>query len=252
MRTSAPWLSVVIAASVTLTGCSGAQPASNEWGYVGAIGPQNWGKLNPEYATCGKGTEQSPVDIIRRAAVPGHTSLGVNYGPSNSVITNNGHTVEASATGPNFVTADGKKYDLAQMHFHSESEHLLDGVSQPVELHVVNKSSDGSLLVVGVFVKVGAENGAAQPFIEATSLGKGEKSSHAQTITWAGLLPKVLDNFVYRESLTTPPCTEGVTWVVLRTPVEFSADQIARLQKAYRGNNRPVQEIGSREIIQWP
>jgi carbonic anhydrase len=252
MRSRALWLSVVIAAGITVTGCSGAQPASKEWGYAGSIGPQNWGKLNPEYATCGKGTEQSPVDIISGAAVPGHTSLGINYGPSESVITNNTHTVEASATGTNFVTADGKKYDLVRMHFHSESEHVLNGASQPVELHFVNKASDGSLLAAAVFVKVGAENGAAQPFVEATTLGKGETSSHAKTINWAGLLPRVLDNFMYQGSLTTPPCTEGVTWVVLRTPVEFSADQIARLEKAYHGNNRPVQPVGSREIIQWP
>ncbi len=249
-----PWYAVVIVASVALTGCatkSDGEGSTEKWGYTGSIGPENWGKLSASFAACSQGTEQSPIDIVSGAAVSGPSTPRIMYQSSESTVTNDGHTVWASATGPNVVSDDGKTYDLIDMHFHSESEHTLDGVSEPLELHFMNKSSDGSMVAVAVFARVGADNWAAQSFVDASNGGEGETTSKSTTINWAHLLPTVQDSYVYQGSLTTPPCTEGVKWVVLRTPIEFSAEQMDTLQKAFKGNNRPSQPVGSREIIQW-
>jgi len=257
MRSFTRYLTVVVAVSVTLAGCTNGSPGPvskegasphPEWSYKGPDGPENWGKLDSSFTKCSQGTEQSPIDILSSANASGNATIGVNYVAGGTSITNNGHTIQAEATGTNNLTVNGTKYDLVQMHFHAPSEHTIGGVNAPVEFHFVNKASDGSLAVVAVLARVGAENEAARPFVEAAKLGKGETTSSPQVIGWPSLLPKVLDRYVYQGSLTTPPCTEGVKWVVLTTPVDFSAEQIALLQKAYLGNNRPVQPLGSREI----
>jgi carbonic anhydrase len=222
------------------------------WSYTGATGPEFWGSLSPDYALCASGLEQSPVDIP--AGAPVNTAdLGFAYKPSPLEIENNGHTIEAVYEPGSTITLDGTRYTLDQFHFHTRSEHAVAGQHTPMELHLVHKSATGAITVVGVLLKEGAENPAyASVFQNIPTQPGPAKEVPGASVDAAALLPSTRTYWRYDGSLTTPPCTQDVNWVVMTEPVEVSAAQIAAFTAAYQDNERPIQAFNSRTFITTP
>lgn len=238
-------------AFVSLSGCQVATPApstSMHWGYEGEVAPQYWGELSPDYAACEQGKEQSPVDIPAEAPLnpPG---LQFNYLPSALKIANNGHSIQVSYDPGSTLELGGVTYSLMQFHLHALSEHTLAGAHAPMELHLVHKDPDGRTAVVGVLIVEGASNPAYEPVLSHMPIEEGEEQVFSDVVVNAGeLLPVEQSYYRYPGSLTTPPCTEQVAWVVMAAPVEFSAEQIASFRDLYSDNYRPVQPLNEREF----
>lgn len=223
-----------------------AHPAGH-WSYSGDTGPAKWGELSEEYKLCVDGSAQTPIDVVVKDAVPQDLKdPAVSYTAGLAKVENNGHTVVVAASGGS-VVVEGTEYPFAQMHFHAMSEHTVDGKHWPVEMHFVHKREDGKIAVIGVMVEEGtSENKAWKPVVDNLSVNEG---ATAETVVdWSALLPEGRATFRYQGSLTTPPCTEGVSWVLMQDPIQMSRDQIEAFTKTYSDNYRPVQPIGDRKV----
>jgi carbonic anhydrase len=222
--------------------------AQIHWGYEGAGGPENWGKLNAGFATCAKGARQSPIDIrdgIRVDLEP----IQFAYRPSLFRVVDNGHTVQVTVVGGGSISLLGKSYQLIQFHFHRPSEELVNGKSFDMVAHLVHKSEDGKLAVVAVLLEKGGENWLIQTVWNNLPLEKGsEVAPPATTLDPAGLLPDSRGYYTYMGSLTTPPCSEDVLWLVLKQPQQMSVEQMAVFARLYKSNARPVQSDSGRMI----
>jgi carbonic anhydrase len=243
---SASGASPVPSASALAASAPAGSAAPAHWTYEGEEGPAHWGTLDPAYAACADGSAQSPIDVT--SPVPTVApDPAIAYAAGATTIVNNGHTIEAEAPDGNTVTIDGASFALTQAHMHVPSEHHVAGASFPAEFHFVNKDASGAITVVGVLVTQGAaDNAAWAPFVAAASTQPGAETE--AELDWPALLPSDLTSYRYAGSLTTPPCTEGVHWVLLKTPIALSAAQIAALQKAYDGNARPIQPLNGRQV----
>lgn len=242
-------VAALASASLVLV-AAGANAAGTAWTYTGATGPSHWKSIDPtNYALCADGTAQSPINIVNPTRKD-LTNLVFSYKASEAGIFNNGHTVEAEPLGKSTsaVTIDGVSYSFAQFHFHAPSEHEITGLHYPVEIHFVNKSADGKLAVVGVFVKAGAKNADWQPFISKMLTATADPEATTVELEWDKLLPKNSSTIRYNGSLTTPGCSEGVKWNVFTRPIVMSQAQINTFLEAYSGNNRPVQPLNGRVI----
>ncbi|WP_417663104.1 carbonic anhydrase [Pseudomonas sp.] len=230
--------------------------AASEWSYSGHSAPDHWAMLdaNGNYSTCAKGTHQSPIDIPSASAKhinAASASLGIDYQRSPLDVVNNGHSIQANVAGDSRLEFQGKTYKLLQFHFHSPSEHLYNGKRFPMEMHWVNQASDGSLLVIAAMIKSGEKNAQFEHIwnkILPQKKGEHIQISQAQAPDLGRILPSVSKHFFYKGSLTTPPCTEGVQWVLFEQPLQLSADQISAFQSIFTGNNRPASAINQREI----
>lgn len=235
-------------AAVGLFSMGGAWASEGHWSYETDAGPAHWGSLKPEFATCKDGMSQSPIDID--SVKPGTLGpLSFDYKPGALEIVNNGHSIQVNNKRGSSFALDGKTYHLLQFHFHSPSEHTIDGKPADMVAHLVHKADDGQLGVVAVLIK----QGKANPVIEALWKHMPDKPGEHRplkdgVIDVSGLLPKDRAYFNYSGSLTTPPCTEGVNWVVLKQPVEVSAEQLSAFRKLYDGNVRPVQALNARHV----
>ncbi|MCC7405122.1 MAG: carbonic anhydrase family protein [Bdellovibrionales bacterium] len=222
------------------------------WSYEGVFGPAMWGDLDAEYASCKTGDMQSPVDLKWSKPAQGR-KLDFKLQPSRLRLVDNGHTIQANIDSGSQLSIGGEVYDLVQIHFHSPSEHTLSGKQFPMELHMVHKSPSGKLAVVGRMMKVGAKE---NPLIGKlwANLPK-DKSSEVEvagtTLEVAEFLPKSLTYYNYAGSLTTPPCTQGVDWNVLNTPLEISKAQLEAFKAIYPNNSRPVQALNGRKPINF-
>ena len=221
------------------------------WGYEGEGAPANWGKLKPEFALCGTGQAQSPIDL----ADAYKTKLGtikLDYKETPLKIVNNGHAVQVNYEPGSFATIDGEKYQLVQFHFHSPSEHTVSGKFYDMEMHLVHKSDKGDLAVVGVFLKKGMANKVIQVLWD--NLGNEvnkENVVEGISVNASSLLPKVAKYYHYYGSLTTPPCSEGVNWSVMTTPIEVSEEQIQKFKTVMgMDDNRPVQPLNKRFLLE--
>ena len=223
-----------------------------QWTYEGETGPEHWGDLNPDFAACKNGKEQSPINIetsrvIKDEKIP---DLVINYKPTEFSLSNDGHTIQANPLSNNNTFAiDNKEYKLVQFHLHTPSEHQINGKNFDLEFHFVNENTNNQLAVLGLMVKEGASN----PFLEkAWNVIPTEETTEAVKLTepidLMSLLPKDTDSFQYNGSLTTPPCSEGVKWVVLEEPIEMSKEQIDKFRNIFSKNNRPVQPLNEREV----
>jgi carbonic anhydrase len=220
------------------------------WTYEGEDGPSNWGELDVSYAVCGTGQSQSPVDVAN-VSDQDLNNISFHYQPSAVNILNNGHTVQVNYEPGSYIELDNTRYDVIQFHYHAPSEHTVDGESFPAELHIVHRNAGGNLAVVGILLKEGTENAAYQPFIGNLPAEKTDVKDAGVTINAMDLLPSVGTTFRYSGSLTTPPCSEGVNWLLMTTPVELSAQQLIALDTLFEGgNNRPVQPIHDRTLIE--
>jgi carbonic anhydrase len=219
------------------------------WGYDGEVGPEHWGALSPEFAACSAGREQSPVDIPATAPV-NPPELRFDYRPSDLNIVNNGHSIQVNYEPGSTLEVGGAVYELVQFHLHALSEHTLNGAYTAMELHLVHKDAGGRVAVVGVMIEEGAHNPAYEPVLAHMPAEEGDPLTVSDTAVNAGeLLPAEQSYYRYDGSLTTPPCTEGVTWFVLATPVALSATQIAAFQALYDHNYRPVQPLNERTFL---
>ena len=223
-------------------------PAHVHWTYEGEEGPENWGTLSEEYATCADGSAQTPIDIVE----PTQADIAdpvLSYTAGAATVVNNGHTIQANAAEGNTLTLDGVEYPFAQIHFHASSEHTINGESFPAEVHFVHKTADGAIAVVGVMISEGAaDNAAWAPFTDA--MGTAEEEETAVELDWAAMLPAQQTTYRYDGSLTTPGCAEGVKWNVMTTPITMSADQIAAFTGAYANNARPTQPLNGRKVLE--
>lgn len=232
------------------------QAASNEedrshtvtWGYTGDIGPAHWGDLSPAFAACKLGEAQSPIDLADAPNVRPH-ELEFRYGPVPLEVVNNGHTIQVNYTPGSTLVASGKEYALVQFHFHHLSEHTVSGRPTDMELHFVHQDADGGLAVVGVLLTSGRHNPSLEQVWANMPTDKDEKRFVAgATINAKDLLPANLSYFSYLGSLTTPPCSEGVSWYVLRDGIEVSPAQIDRFAALYPDNARPTQPLNGRAV----
>jgi carbonic anhydrase len=248
----APALTLALLACQSNSGTTtrAALPAKADWSYAGSTGPEHWGDLSPAYVLAKTGRHQSPVDIltskaVRQDAAPLHAS----YQDTSLEILNNGHTIEDDYHGGGVLTVDGRPYKLAQFHFHSPSEHTLDGKHAPMEMHLVHKDAGGKLAVIGVMIHEGRAHPEIAKLWEHLPATAGRTEAVEGVLVNASkLLPANLASYRYSGSLTTPPCSEDVSWFVLQEPIEASAGQIAAFREVIHGNNRPTQPINERTI----
>lgn len=216
-----------------------------EWGYSGDIGPENWADLSAAYAACA-GSTQSPIDLTD-ATEASDGALELNYSSADARLVDTGHSVQANLTEGNAITLDGNAFNLLQLHFHAPSEHTIDGASFPSEVHFVHQSADGELAVIGVML----EEGEANPLLDglwAQMPDEDDAQADAMTVQLADLLPDDRSYYRYDGSLTTPPCSPGVNWIVMRTPITMSTEQLEALRERHDGNARPVQPLNDRTL----
>ena len=226
---------------------AGARPQTH-WGYEGTHGPEHWGSLDPGFAVCSNGREQSPTDLT--GAEPQDLSeIVFDYAPSPISILNNGHTIQVDYQPRSGIVLDGTRYELVQFHFHHRSEHTVDGASFPLEMHLVHTGADGALAVVGVFLEEGGANEALAPVWRHLPRESGPAAVVEGTVDAAALLPEQRRTWRYAGSLTTPPCTEGVSWLVMTEPVTASREQIEAFSAIFPVNNRPVQPRHRRRLV---
>jgi carbonic anhydrase len=220
------------------------------WSYSGATGPEKWSTLEHDFGSCALGKTQSPIDIrdveAREADLP---AIDFAYQASPLKIIDNGHTIQVNYAPGSFISVGGRRYELVQFHFHKPSEEKLNGKGYDMVAHLVHKDSDDKLAVVAVLL----ENGKTNPLIDTLwshfpTQTNQETVVGSANIDVADLLPDNHAYYTFTGSLTTPPCTEGVTWLVLQHPSAVSAAQVARFGSLYPMNARPVQPVNGRAI----
>lgn len=243
--------------AVVIAAAAGAEDRPH-WGYGAADGPTKWASLHPDYRLCAEGKQQSPIDLS--AAVEGTLEpLAFDYLPAQLRIArhehvvdvlNNGHTIQVNYDEGSSVEHGGVRYELAQYHFHAASEHALDGRLFAMEMHLVHQSEDGRLLVLGVLIEQGAHNPAFEPVWQhlPEAVGTEEHLEHV-LVDVDDLIPSDGRTVRYMGSLTTPPCSEGVKWIVFAQPVELSEQQLDAFRKIVEPNHRPVQPLNGRPVV---
>lgn len=226
-----------------------AVPDAGHWAYEGKTGPQAWGRLKAEYATCAGGQRQSPIDIRDGIGLE-LEPLQFDYRSGSFAVIDNGHTVQVNVPPGNSLEVMGRRYELLQFHFHRPSEEHIDGRRFELSVHLVHKDAQGRLAVLAVLL----ERGAAQPLLQTVwnhlPLEKNEEVAVRAPIDLGQLLPENRRYFTYMGSLTTPPCSEGVLWLVLQQPVQLSQQQIDIFAHLYPMNARPLQQAAGRLIKQ--
>ena len=222
--------------------------AGHEWSYEGEHGPAHWGDVKTDYAVCKTGKNQSPVDITGavKADLP---PIQFSYKEAPLRIINNGHSIQVNYPEGSFITVGGKQYQLVQFHFHHPSEEKVNGKSFDMVVHLVHKNAEGKLAVVAVLMQNGRSNTFMKTLWEHLPKEEGKEEVIANVmINPNELLPAQQGYYTFTGSLTTPPCTEGVTWFVLKTPVEVSGNQVDQFMHFYKNNARPVQPLSGRVV----
>jgi carbonic anhydrase len=218
------------------------------WGYAGLGAPENWAKIKPDYATCAVGTRQSPIDI-RNGIKVDLEQLRFDYRNTQFRIVDNGHTVQVNVGEGSSISLLGKTYQLVQFHFHRPSEERINGKPFDMVIHLVHKDYDNNLAVVAVLIEKGSEHPVIQTLWNNMPLEVGQEVMPPNlAIDLSKFLPARRDYYTYMGSLTTPPCTENVLWLVFKTPIQVSPEQIGIFSRLYPNNARPVQPANDRLI----
>lgn len=237
------------ASSPAAADAHGAAPgAPAHWAYEGKGGPADWAGLEPSNAVCGSGSTQSPIDISATQPGGGGRTVFMWQPGAGLDIVNNGHTIQANVKAGSAIEIDKVKYELVQFHFHSPSEHTVNGKSFAMETHFVHKSAKGDLAVVGVLHGLGDANPALAP-LWATLPKKVDEKKVLASFDLLSVLPRDRQLFRYAGSLTTPPCTEGVRWQVMQSPTTVSQAQVSAFQEIHKISNRPVQPLKARDVL---
>ncbi|MFQ1016383.1 carbonic anhydrase [Gilliamella sp. Occ3-1] len=240
----------VIIASLMLTSLSCAATESvQHWDYEGETKPENWGKLSPEFSTCENGKNQSPINI-ESALKTHHNNLNLMFKIGKQDIINNGHTIQINVNEGNTLEIDNEIFILQQFHFHTPSENTIKGKHFPMEAHFVYKNKNGDLTVVGLMFKKGKHNPELAKAWQQIPVEAGNTEKLNQSVDIKALLPNRLDFYRFSGSLTTPPCTEGVRWIILEQETSMSTEQIEKFHSImHHDNNRPIQPLNGRIII---
>ncbi len=219
------------------------------WEYRGDNGPSNWGNLDTSYTLCSTGHAQSPIDI-RHAKKGNLPALQFDYKSVPLNIVDNGHTIQVNYPAGSTLTFGDKSYALKQFHFHHPSEEHVNGHSYDMVAHLVHADSEGHLVVVAVLFSIGETNAFIDSVWKNIPREKQKPIEvSAVTINVGDLLPRDHSYYTFGGSLTTPPCSEGVTWYVLKNPVPISRDQLAAFATLYPMNARPIQPLNGRQIL---
>jgi carbonic anhydrase len=242
---------LLLAAAAWTPGLGRAQ-WKTPWSYDGSKGPEHWGELDPDYAACNTGKQQAPIDIRNAKKSADLPALRFDYKSGPLRIVNNGYTavrVNYSPGNGNWLTAGGTRYQLTQFHFHHPSEEYIHGKPFEMAIHFMHQADDGKVAGVVVLLKRGAANATVQQLWEHMPAEPGAEQAIAGVeVNTAGLLPRDPAYYTYMGSQTAPPCTEGVAWFVLKTPVELSAEQIGAFARLYPHDVRPVQPLNGRVV----
>ena len=230
------------------SGATQTPSRAHSWDYGDAEGPSHWGELKPEFAPCRIGHRQSPVDIHnpQKADLP---PIRFDYKPSPLHIIDNGHTIMINYAAGSSISIGEKTYVLKQFHFHRPSEETINGKGYEMSLHLVHADQDGNLAVVAVLLERGDDNRLVHELWNDFPKEKEQEATFPQTqINAAELLPVERGYYTYPGSLTTPPCSENVTWFVLKHPVTMSSAEIEQFAKLYRHDARPTQPLYGRVV----
>lgn len=217
--------------------------------HKGEHGPENWANLCEGFKAC-DGKSQSPIDIKNVVKGDDLAPIDLKYGESKVNIINNGHTVQFNIEPGSSAMINGKKYDLLQFHYHAKSEHTIEGAYSPIEVHFVHKHADDDFAVIGVMYEEGIANELFANYLDKFPKEKGEYSSD-EKIELSSLLPKNLSYYHYSGSLTTPPCSEVVSWYLLQKPLTASGNQIESFSEILNNNFRPLQALNGRTIYSF-
>lgn len=219
-----------------------------DWSYEGGHGPDHWGDVDAASKVCGVGSQQSPIDIgaTTRASLP---RLGISWKRGADTIVNNGHTIQVNAGEGSTLKLDKETYKLLQFHFHRPSEHLIAGKSFPMEVHFVHQAASGALGVIGVMMATGRSNAVFKTIAATMPKSAGPAVKADAKIDPNALLPARRGYYSYAGSLTTPPCSEVVSWMVLTDPIQVAAADVDAFAKLYPMNARPAQKPNRRYVL---
>jgi carbonic anhydrase len=217
------------------------------WGYEGEHGPGRWGDLDAASKACSIGSQQSPIDI-RSSIAARLPPLQISWPKKPDMIVNNGHTIQVNADAGNTLTVGKDKYDLLQYHFHHPSEHLIGGKNFPMEVHFVHRNGAGNLAVVGALMTAGRPNAAFGKIVAAMPAKEGPAINRAAADP-NQMLPAKRGYYQYSGSLTTPPCSEVVNWLLLREPIQVAKTDIDAFGKLFPMNARPAQKENRRFVL---
>lgn len=217
----------------------------HHWGYVGEIGPEHWAELG--YPEC-SGYEQSPIDIPAGTLLH-NADITFNYDPSELTIVNNGHSIKVEYDEGSSIDVENNTFQLLQLHFHSLSENTIMGEHSDMEMHLVHRNNESEYAVIGIMIESGTENNAYAPVWEHLPAEMGDvQTIRGTNVNAFDMLPENRAYYRFDGSFTTPPCTEGVKWFLMSTPVELSTEQINAFKEIYSNNYRPVQPRNDREF----
>ncbi len=237
------------------------------WGYKGNIGPERWSQLSPDFTLCATGKLQSPINIPSKTNAASN-ALNIQYQPAamniikdgstelmlgnTSVIIKDGHAVQLNfpVDTKETISLEGKNYRLVQFHVHTPSENTWHGRQFPLEVHFVHQSDDGEVAVIGVWANEGDANQTIAKIISHLPNEQNKEIAiQGEGINPADLLPTKRDYYRFDGSLTTPPCSEGLKWILMSNPITVSAGEVIQLRTAIGGPNaRPIQPLNKRQI----
>lgn len=220
------------------------------WSYEGDTGPEHWGDLSKEFETAKTGREQSPIDIrpadTVEAGLPGIT---FHYRDEVSVFVNNGHTLQHDEGPGNWMELDGQRFDLKQFHSHTPSEHTIDGRHTAGEMHFVHKGPRGRVVVLATLIVPGRNLPDFRELVDSIPKNKGETGVVGPPVNPLEFIPEDRSYWRYEGSFTTPPCTEDVTWIVFKNPVQADAAILERAREILGRCNRPTQPLHDRRVL---
>jgi carbonic anhydrase len=245
---------ILMGSAIALKSFNPGKAAASTWSYQGATGTDFWGDIAPEFQTCSSGQAQSPINIEGSGFTLNVGSLDLNYQDTPLAIVNNGHTVRVDYQPGSTLTLDGEVYELLQFHFHQPSEHLISGKGSAMEAHFVHRNQiTGDLVVLAVLMAEGEMNKSLESIWQQILPADSPAAQISDlTINALQLLPENSRQYYrYQGSLTTPPCSEIVTWLVLKQPVSVSKSQLTKFFGAIGNNARPVQALNRRSLLQF-
>ncbi|WEM42102.1 carbonic anhydrase family protein [Photobacterium sp. DA100] len=231
---------------LTMAAASLTNAQAADWSYTGEHGVDHWGK---HFTTCGEGANQTPIDI-KRTIKAELAPLHIDYQGKVREVINNGHTVQANVEGKNQLIIDGQTFDLQQFHFHTPSENFIAGKQFPLEVHFVHANAEGQLAVVAAMFKTGPRGNEAFDGLLATVPEKNQTVPLDNALNPADLLPREREYYRFSGSLTTPPCSEGVRWFVMREAQTGTEQQIDSLHQVMGDNARPLQPLNARVVLE--
>lgn len=220
------------------------------WSYEGAAGPLSWGQLKPEFATCASGQRQSPVAIDDNAALQGPAEpLAIDYKPGTGSVIHTGRTLQVDVLGDNTLTVRGTRYRLERVEFHHPAEERINGKGFAMSAHLLHRSADGQLATVAVLLEPGTASGPIDQIVTYLPLDVDDRVGlPAAGLDLAALLPQDARYYQLFGSLTTPPCTEDVLWIIFKQPMTVSAGQLKLFGQLFPNNARPLQPANGRVV----